>query len=192
MPLTPKVGEVPPESEKFASWSNSCGYYTRDPVQSSVFQTEKQMKGGFTKEDLIQNRTICNKMFTTNKSQVEFKGKNNGATGTLSRSGSLSNNELSRTMLSRTSTSGTFIDHKYYRSIMEEQGSMDNFEKSFFNYIKPKPTNQFRSDVISLFDLDLIVKDCLGENVPEFMIDKFKELGNAVAVHGEIIWTDFQ
>lgn len=186
-PLTSKIGEVPPEHDKFAGWSANHGYYNRDPVTTSAFQTEKMMKGTFTKDDLILNKMVTTGMFTKNKSQVEYKGKTGGSSTNLL---ATSNN------FGKTNIAQHFVDHKHYLRVLRENGSLENWQRSFEKYLKLNPVSTLTrsrelNQIISLFDIDLVVRDCIGEDAPEFILDKFKELGNAVAVHGEVAWSDF-
>jgi hypothetical protein len=184
-PLTDKIGEVPLDQDKFTSWGNAPGYYPRETVSSSNFQTEKMMKGTYSKEDAVDGRMLSTQMFMKNKSQVEFKGKMGGSTRNLS---------YSTSTFGKTIVSQNYVDHKHFLQLMKEKGATENFRRSFEKYIKLNPTSTLKDTgdtLISLFDVDLVVKDCLGDETPEFILDKFKELGNSFAVHGELAWKDF-
>ena len=115
-------------------------------------------------------------MYRSNKNQVEFKGKNSG---TLSSSGS-----QKKHVFGRTNTMECFVDYKSNLNLMRQCGTIENFDRSFQKYLKTNKLNNAVEDVISLFDTDLVVRDCLGENAPEFIVDKFKEISNSMAVHG--------
>jgi hypothetical protein len=209
-PLTPKIGEFPSDQDKFGSWSGNYGYYPRDAVTTSPFLTEKQMKGNISKEELIANKMITTQMFTKNKSQVEFKGKpttgtpGSTAPGTAASSSSgrgftsssTTRPATSSQFLGKTIISDNFVNYQQYLTILKDKtinGSLDAFEKAFEKYLKFCPSSSIRDSlgVISLFDIDLVVKDVLGNDCPEYIINRFKELGNSHAVHGEIGWNDF-
>lgn len=174
MPLTPKIGI--PEEDKFASWSAPHGSYLRDAVTPNYFKTDKMLSNSITKQDLIENVTLMTHMYKTNKSQVEFKGK---TTGSLSSSGS-------QHLFGRTNSMECFVDYKSNLSLMRQCGTVENFDRSFQKYLKTNKLNNAFEDVISLFDTDLVVRDCLGVNAPEFIVEKFKNISNSVAVHGKL------
>jgi hypothetical protein len=209
-PLTPKIGEFPSDQDKFGSWSGNYGYYPRDAVTTSPFLTEKQMKGNISKEELIANKMITTRMFTKNKSQVEFKGKPTAAPGSTTPGTATSLSSFrgftssstrpvtSSQFLGKTTISDNFINYQQYLTILKDRtmnGSLEAFEKAFETYLKFAPSSStFVHDklgVISLFDTDLVVKDVLGNDCPDYIINRFKELGNSYAVHGEIGWKDF-
>lgn len=216
LPVTGKVGEVPPDESKFLHWSGQHAYYSRPEVETPSFLTEKQMKGTFSKSDLITNKAIVTQLYQRNKSQVD-KGKN-VFSGSSSNNLHMTNtqfNALSTTLKGRTTIGEHFIHHRHYLHQLKEYGSTEALERSFHKFLKYDPSNAFAFsktfqtinnqtstptgtltlDVtqprISLFDIDLVVKDCIGDDVPEFVLDKLKILGNSVAIHGEITWKDF-
>lgn len=204
LPLTPKVGEVPLDQDKFASWSGNHGYYPREPINQSNFRTEKDITGKFSTADLIENKLLVTKMFTKNKASVEFKGKTLNGSGGGGSSGFLNTTTApsSSTLALQTNTFTKTIQQNHFvnahQSLKTFQtiGTLDNFEKSFQKFIKLKPSNSLKPEaennpIASLFDVDLIVKDCLGEDISEFIIEKFKDFANSIAKHGEIYWKDF-
>jgi len=178
MPLTPKIGI--PEEDKFSSWSAPHGTYLRDSVAPNYFKTDKMLSNSISKQDLLESITVMSQLYKTNKNQVEFKGRKT-TPGSLSSSGS-----FATTTLSRSNTMESFVDYKSSLNLMKEVGTSNNFARSFQKYLKTNNNQDNASqEVISLFDTDLVVRDCLGENAPEFIVEKFKELNNSVAVHGE-------
>lgn len=178
LPLTGKVGEVPEHMEKFASWSGSFGYYNRARTATPAFQTDKMLSGSFNLEDLILNRTVCSRLSNKNKSLVEYKS-----------SGGL-NGE--RPVFNRTNATETHVYHQRFRDFMKEHGTPENFYESFKRFQKlHAKTYDAKIECISFYEVDLVVKDCLGDDAPEFIIGKFKEFCSSFTVRGEVYWKDF-
>lgn len=171
LPLTPKVGEVPPNVDKFASWSGNFGYYPRAATATPQFKTDKMLSGSFNLDDLILNRTVCSRLSNKNKSLVEYK--------------SSAQVEDNHKMFTRSNCFESHVFHKRYRQLMNERGSPEHFRGSF---------EKFRvngRDCVSFYEIDLVVKDCLGNDAPEFIVGKFKDFSSSFAMRGEINWKDF-
>lgn len=171
LPLTPKVGEVPPDVEKFASWSGTHGYYPRAATATPQFKTDRMLNDSFNLDDLILNRTVCSRLLNKNKSLVEYK--------------STSGMDSEQRTLSRSNTFETHVFHKRYLELLCEHDRTEKFREAFSKY------QRNGNDSVSFYEIDLLVKDCLGNDAPEFIIGKFKEFGSSVTVRGEIQWKDF-
>lgn len=173
LPLTPKVGEVSPGADKFASWSGPYGYYPRAATASPQFKTDKMLSGSFNLEELVLNRTVCTRLLNRNKNLVEFK-----STEGLGDSGM-------RKSYSRSNCFETYVHHGHFRELMAQRGTEEGFRESFLRFQK------LGADCVSYYEIDLLVKDCLGDDAPEFIISKFKEFASSYAVRGELFWRDF-
>lgn len=176
MPLTAKVGEVAPESEKYLSWSGTYGYYGRISTSGQAFQTEKMANPAFTVKDIELNRTVNSRLMNKNKSLVEFK--------------STRTNNILQNTLSRTNSVESFVDFKDTQSMLRDYGTPEQFRPSFERYLRQNP-NIPGSEVVAVHSIGLMVKDCLGPQVPDFIIYKFKELSIGAAINGEVYWDDF-
>jgi hypothetical protein len=174
LPLTPKVGEVKPDEEKYLSWSGNHGYYQRSSLRSQAFKTDKMLSPAFTFEDIVLNRTVNSRMMSRNKSLVEFKGSRTGAAKTLSRTNSLE----------------SFVDFHDCRRLLQESGNYDQFRVSFERFLRERP-NVPNTEVVEIHSIGLMVQDCLGEKTPDFIVYKFRELCYGVAVNNEIYWNEF-
>jgi hypothetical protein len=180
LPLTPKVGTI--EDGKFDGWSGAHATYQRTPVNATSWQTDKMASGSFTFDEMVLNRTVCKTMMNKNKSLVEFKG----------RAGSAGAPDFKKT-LAKSSSMESFVDYRKFQSLMKEYGSNDQFYTSFQRFLKPKPYNpSYRPEVISAFETDFVVKNCLGDDAPEFILYKVREFGQSVAIQGEITWDEFR
>lgn len=179
LPLTPKVGTI--EDGKFEGWSGTHGGYHRTPANGTAWQTDKMLSGSFTFDDMVLNRSVCKTMMTKNKSLVEFKGK-----------AASSNGDLKKT-LTKSSSAEAFVDYRKFQDLMRDYGSNDQFYTSFQRFLKPRPNNPvFRPEVISVYETDFVVKNCLGDDAPEFILYKVREFGQSVAIQGEISWDEFR
>ena len=173
LPLTPKVGTI--EDNKFASWSGTHGSYSLLPTGAPTFKTDKMLSGSFTFDEMVLNRTVCAKLSNKNKSLVEFtKNTNSALKKTLTKSNSME----------------SFVHYQHYQRLLHEAGSYEQFKISFDKYRRVKP-NTMNMDVISVFETDLVVKDCLGDDAPEFILYKVRELCHSVAKNNEVFWDDF-
>ncbi len=175
MPLTPKVGEVKPDEEKYLSWSGSHGYYQRSNMRSQAFKTDKMLCPAFTFEDIVLNRTVNSRMTSRNKSLVEFKGSRTGAGAKT---------------LSRTNSLESFVNFQDCQQLFRERGTYEQFRESFDRFLRDKP-NVPGAEVVEIHQIGLLVQDCLGEKTPDYIIYKFRELSYSVAVNNEIYWNDF-
>lgn len=173
LPLTPKVGVI--EDNKFASWSGTHGSYGLPPTQPPTFKTDKMLSGSFSFDEMVLNRTVCAKMTAKNKSLVEFNKTNT--------------NGLKKTM-TRSNSSESFVHFKQHQLLMQQYGSLEQFRSSFIKY-PPKKFKTSNVDVISVYDAELVVKDCLGDDAPEFILYKVRELCFHYAINGEVSWDDF-
>lgn len=183
--LTEKIGV--PEKDKFESWSRIPGYYKRDTVNTNTFKTDKQfMNDSLSTDELLLNRSIVQTMVNKNKKLVEFN----------------SNKKVSVKTLSRSSSTESFVNYKKYFQIFQTKGTPEQFYKSFQKYLKYPNQNEFSSsgkillspeiETISVFDIDLVIRDCIGEDAAEFIINEFKELATSLAVHCLLKWSDFK
>jgi hypothetical protein len=178
-PLTPKVGTL--ESGKFDGWSGTHASYGRVSAQSAGWQSDKMLSGSFTFDDMILNRSVCQTMLKKNKSMVEYKGKKPGADFDLRRT------------LSRSTSQENFVDFKRYQKLMHDFGTDDQFYSSFQIYLKSKPYSPAnRPEVISLYETDFVVRNCLGDDAPDFILYKVKEFAFSVAVQGELTWDEMR
>lgn len=180
LPLTPKIGEIPPNQEKFAGWSSSCGYYPRAATANNPFKTDQMMNSSFNLDDLVLNRTICSQLCNRNKNLVEFKRPL-----TDSEQEGLSPHEVKVSPMRKSNAYETHVYYHQNQILFHERGNPLYFQRSFLKYQK------LGSDGISFYEIDLVVKDCLGQDVAEFIISKFKEFGGSYAIRGEIFWDDF-
>lgn len=179
LPLTPKVGVI--EDGKYDGWSGTHAGYPRTPLNSTTWQTDKMLSGSFTFDEMVLNRSVCKTMMNKNKSLVEFKGRAGSAGGDLKKT------------LSKSSSTESFVDYRKFQTLMREFGSDDQFYSSFQKFIKPKPYNPvFRPEVISLYETDFVVKNCLGDDAPDFILYKVREFSQSVAVQGELTWEEFR
>jgi hypothetical protein len=173
LPLTQKIGSIAPDGEKFASWSGPIGYYPRASSTSPSFQSDKMLNSSFNLDELILNRSVCSRLMNRNKNLVEFKSTPGG-------------DDLRRSF-ARSNCIETHVNHAYYREIMNKKGTIENFRKSFTKFRK----HSDEIDSVSFYEIDLMVKDCLGDDAPDLIVSKFKEFCSSYAVRGEVYWKDF-
>jgi hypothetical protein len=74
---------------------------------------------------------------------------------------------------------------------LEEKGSYDQFQRSFDKFLQKNP-NIPNTEVVTVHNITLIVKDCLGADTPDFILYKFKELGFSTAANNELNWDGFR
>lgn len=180
IPLTPKIGEVRPGADKYLSWSGKYGYYPDQTSSSnSSFVTEKMLSPAFTLEDLVRNRTINSRQLNRAKSLVEFKGRSGALTGTM------------RQSYSRSNFFESFVNYKDYQQLMRERGTPEMFKDAFEQHLRARPNHGTDPEVVCIHEVEQVVKDCLGDNCPDFIIYKFRELSIGAAINIELHWSDF-
>lgn len=183
IPLTPKIGEMRPGGDKYLSWSGKYGYYPNrtSTASNSSFVTEKMLSPAFTLEDLVRNRTINSRQLNRAKSLVEFKGRSNSS-GTLT--GTM------RQSYSRSNFFESYVNYKDYQQLMRERGTPEMFKDAFDQHLRARP-NGPGTEVVCIHEVEQVVKDCLGDDCPDFIIYKFRELSIGAAINIELHWLDF-
>ena len=170
LPLAKKVGEVPEDEDKFASWSGSHGYYSRPETVSNPFKTDKMINGTFDKNEMVHNLTLCSTQRDINKSQVEFKPSSGH----------------DPKMLSKSTSKAYFVDQRELSRIMQDKGTVENFKISFENICASGGQPYSGDPLIPVSQVHKVISDCLGVDAPEFITDKFIELCNKNSVAGII------
>jgi hypothetical protein len=144
LPLTPKIGNVPADTDKYLSWSGKHGYYQR-PVTSGAslsYKTDKMLSPAFTSADLSLNRTINTRLMQRNKSLVEFKGQIGGGGAKL---------------MSRSNSVESYTHFSHHIHLLHDFGGEEAFRKSFEKFLRAKP-HMPGTEVVALHELELLVK----------------------------------
>lgn len=174
LPLTGKVGVVSENEDKFSSWSGVHGYYNRPETEYNPFKTDKMLNGTFDIDAMKYNQSLSTTMRETNKSTVEFKPRVDGDSRMLGRSISME----------------SFVDSRSMKERMAEDGSADNFKVSFEKILDHNSEQQGAGLPVKL--VYAVVEDCLGEDIPRFITDKFVELSKKYSFAGRISWPQFR
>jgi hypothetical protein len=175
LPLAPKIGEVPPNVDKFKSWSGNHGYYKRPDAIINPYKTDKMLSDKVSLEDVLQNQSICSTLRNNNKSQVS---KIRVATQLLN----------DQKMLGKSNFSLSFIDYKTV--VSEFILHIEDFEQPFNGNIDAVEHILDSNDdgkSVSLSRVPIVVRDTLGSDVPNFILDRFVESCNRRSLEGNII-----
>jgi hypothetical protein len=180
LPPTSKIGETPEGRSKFDSWHGNSGYYKRPETYLDPYKTDKMMCVGPTDEEAITNATLCATMRASNKSKVDVKRTNGTVAQEFTKSQNMEN------YIDQRSWSKKLLDYDY-----------DSFRDSFFLFLEEDAkTNLASSDDFSISvwtkNVPKIVKHCLGNDVPEFIIDRFAVLSRKYNNEGRISWVVFR
>ena len=173
LPLCPKIGEVPDGQDKFQSWSGNYGYYRRNDTQSNPYKTDKTLNETFDTDALQLNKTLCASMAYTNKSQVNKKGPGVAVE--------------SHICLSRTNSMESFVSQREWFKIFEERGSPERFSDCFAAFALPD-----RQLLMPVAKIAKLVKMCIGDDCPKFILDRFIEKANRSSLNGLISWESFR
>lgn len=173
LPLTPKVGEVPVSEDKYSAWSGTHGYYGRPETVQDTYKTDKMLNSRFDHEGMVNNQLLCTTMREKNKSTVEFKPSVDGDSKMLSRSTSMEN----------------FVNQRKMASLMQEKGTVENFQASFEKILSSSKLSSEKG--LDVRDALFVIQDCLGDDAPEFISDKFIALCKKNSFLGKITWSQF-
>jgi hypothetical protein len=76
------------------------------------------------------------------------------------------------------------------QQLLRERGSYEQFRESFDRFLRERP-NVPGTEVVDIYQIGLMVQDCLGEKTPDFIVYKFRELCHGCSRNNEIHWSDF-
>lgn len=176
LPPTAKIGETPEGTSKFGSWHGSSGYYKRPDTSLDPYKTDKMMQAGPSSEESLNNYTLCSTMRASNKSKVSVNRTQDTVAKEFTKSQNMEN------YIDQRSWSKNLLNYDY-----------DSFRDSFFLFTEDD-VNLLEDGNISVWTRSIpkIVKHCLGNDTPEFIIDRFSVLSRKYNNEGRISWDAFR
>lgn len=122
--------------------------------------------------ELVANATLCGTLRESNKSKVETKNTNRAETTIVTRSRSME----------------SFIDQRSWSQLLLDYGNVERFQEAFNQFlIEPRsPLDENNQDAeIWIQNVHDCVIYCLSKDVPEFILDRFKELSRKYIVQSK-------
>lgn len=153
--------------------SGPVGYYSRLERNSNTFTTENEISSSFAKEVNESFKEILNspKKLSTTLKAVKIANESTQTTVAI--------------RVPTSSTSAAF-DPKKIRKLLSECTGED-FKDLFY-----QATSKNDSEKIRLTDIDTIVTEKLGNDVPSWVLAKFLKLGEESSIYGELNWVQFR
>ena len=161
-----------PRVHKYNQRNDVSGYYTRAPLALKPFITEKAFTLHHDVSDVIKSVQVNATQRERNRSQVVRK-----------------ENVIVPPIQAGTMYLRDFIDQKFWQHPLAEH--QEKWQASFDEYALVD-NQQSSEKAIRRDDLAKVVKNCIGDDVPEFVLDKFKALGQIASVERKIYWSDFR
>lgn len=162
---------------KFYAWSTGYGtpaserkehgYYRRRDERS--FSTDNLKD--YNEDEWKRSSILCNSMMMTNRNQVVRD--TSGA------------RVVQPPSLARSVSSATFIDFMKFKGLDADQ-LHESMKAAFDSFARE------HDGTISLNDAKKVVKMCIGDETPEFILDKFSVLFWKVSVDHRLHWVDFK
>lgn len=146
------------------------GYYYRTPAQFDPYYTGNRKN--YNKNEWNNSATICSKMMQANRNQVV-------------RDTSLPTSfetSIPKALL-RSTSSESFINFMNWKNYDNVQVN-DHLKQSFDKFAG-------EDGKVLVKDVPKLVRDCLGEDTPAFVIDKYCVIAWKVSYCGKIAWNDF-
>lgn len=172
---------------RFHDWNGSIGYYTPEScLHSDTYITDSRKNLNDTKPFLNSSLKIASQLYSSNKNPISVKSPTN-----------LSISHSKRKLV--TNTSKSYINTRTWKEILLDKND-ESLWKTYFNRYQKKMTKPatsfdfsvFEDVFISVFDVAGVVHDCLGEDVPSFVVDKFFKLAFNICKDKAISWSDFK
>jgi len=151
-----------------ASERKEHGYYRREN-KSSGFRTDKFKD--YNEDEWKRSSILCNNMMMTNRNQV-VRDTSGGPS-------------VQPPSLARSVSSATFIDFMNFKGLDPEQ-VQESMKAAFESFARES------DGTISLDDAKKVVKMCIGDDTPEFILDKFSVLCWKISAAQRIYWVDFK
>ena len=173
-----------PRAKKYCQWNDTSGYYTRSQVILDPYKTEKSLTLQTSTENLNLSVRINNEQRERNRSQVVRKDKLalpplNGTT--VYEKHFINQKSWKNELLSVNEERWSACFDEYAVTLSENQQDETGLRSSY----------RIEGRFILQNDLFKIVKSCLGENVPSFIIDKILTLGQIYSKERRIFYEDF-
>eukprot|EP01038_Epipyxis_sp_PR26KG_P010114 gene10114-13593_t len=165
---------------KFSSWAGSHGSYKPANVTTSPYKTDKMLSGCFTTEELIHNKKMLKKLSELNKSNV-VKGKSQSA-GYDPR-------------LTKSTSTESFFNQRSWVNALKERCTLENLIKGFNDFITDESsfiTNTQQRGYIHHRNIRKALYAALGDDIPEFIIDKFEILCRRELREDLLAWVDLR
>ena len=147
---------------------------------SNPFKTDNQRNGEYNYDDMRQSVDICSEMRNQNKNQVVKT--TNISTVTVPRP----------ITFTRSMSRESFCDPLKKKSeAWERGGNGDDFKEAFDSLASTKG-NELDDGYIGMPDVPRVVRTVLGDDVPNFVLEKFVILCKKAVVGGRVYWADFR
>jgi hypothetical protein len=178
---TRKIGETEQSRDnRFHLWdthesNHSHGYYYRRDPTVTAYQTDNQSNMVYDSEELKSSTRCCNLMREVNKNQVLKVQPKSKFAQDSSRPKSLM----------RSNSSSCYIDAVEWKGI-DPIAQEESFQAAFNSYAN------ISDGTISVKDASHVIKVCLGDTTPQFILDKFGVLSWKASIGGRVHWVDFR
>lgn len=158
------------ETNYDANNEHTYGYYYRQPAEASTYQTDMKIKSKYNKDEWNSSALICSAMMKSNRSQV------------VRNDASFTETHRPKALL-RTNSSESFVNFLSWNDTDIE--SMRSRMKDAFESFMDENSHA------SVKDVRKIVKQALGDDAPNFVVDKYCVLAWKASAGGRITWNDF-
>ena len=177
--LSPGV-TVQQRNSKFGNWNGTYGYYQRDSTRLDPFVTDNMRSMVYNMNDLRASKNICSTMRIANKSQVV-------------RVDGPKTEKIRPSYLRNSVSHGTFQDFVgKQKDAWKKVSSSNDFREAFLEYAENQDSLAEDESYITMPNVPRVVRSCLGDDTPTFVLEKFCKLSKQAEVEMRVYWADFR
>ncbi len=179
-PCLPPGVTVQTRDSKFQNWNGEYGYYQRAETRLPTYKTDNMTSMVYKLEDQRASHGICSTMRLANRANV------------IRPEGAREEDAARPLSLKRTVAHQCYIDFKGISSKYDcDNDTINKFELAFNQY-SSKGNYDGDDCYCRMSNIKDILINVLGENIPQFIEEKFLKLCKRAEVSSRLYWADFK